>query len=124
MTTSAKHTPSIYRPWESDGDTPFPWVVEDTDERTTVLDACGGLIADCTNGFHDDEGMWRMSAAVGPLAKLIAAAPALLEALEYALPYLRAAVPNPRNGVNADCSVDVNCIDRAISAIAAAKGQA
>lgn len=46
----------------------------------------------------------------------------LLEALEYALPYLRACVPNPRNGVNADCSVDVNCVDRARAAIAKATG--
>lgn len=44
----------------------------------------------------------------------------LLDALEYALPYLRACVPHPRNGINADNTVDVNCVDRAIAAIAAA----
>lgn len=42
----------------------------------------------------------------------------LLEALEYALPYLEACVPSPRNGINPDCSVDVNCVDRARTAIA------
>ena len=45
----------------------------------------------------------------------------LLEALEYALPYLMACVPNPRNGLNADGSADVNCVDRARAAIAAAR---
>lgn len=55
-------------------------------------------------------------------ARLIAAAPELLEALQYALPYLEACVPNPRNGVNADYSVDVNCVDRARAAIAKATG--
>lgn len=54
--------------------------------------------------------------------RLLAAAPCLLEALEYALPYLRACVPSPRNGVNADGSVDVNCVDRARAAIAKATG--
>ncbi len=47
----------------------------------------------------------------------------LLEALEYALPYLEACVPNPRNGINPDCSVDVNCVDRASAAIAKARSQ-
>lgn len=55
-------------------------------------------------------------------ARLIAAAPELLEALEYALPYLEACVPRPRNGINADGSVDVNCVDRARAAIAKATG--
>jgi hypothetical protein len=72
--------PSIYRPWEADGDCPAPWAVEDTDLRVHVNDAQGGLIADCTNGFDGDDG-WVMSAACGPLANLIAAAPDLLEAL-------------------------------------------
>jgi hypothetical protein len=57
-------------------------------------------------------------------ARLIAAAPGLLEALEYALPYFEACVPNPRNGVNADYSVDVNCVIRARAAIAKATGSA
>jgi hypothetical protein len=57
-------------------------------------------------------------------ARLIAAAPNLLEALEYAMPYLEACVPNPRNGQNADGSIDVNCVDRARAAIARAKGDA
>jgi hypothetical protein len=78
--SAAKHTPSIYRPWEPDGDCPAPWSVEDTDERVHVSDAQGGLIADCTNGFDGDEG-WVMSAACGPLARLIAAAPELLDEL-------------------------------------------
>jgi hypothetical protein len=80
---SAQHTPgpSIYRPWADDGDCPAPWVVEDTDTRCTVLDAQGGLIADCTNGFDGDNG-WVMSAAVGPLVSLIAVAPALLAIAE------------------------------------------
>jgi hypothetical protein len=53
---------------------------------------------------------------------LASASPDLLEALEYALPYLEACVPNPRNGINADYSVDVNCVDRARAAIAKATG--
>jgi hypothetical protein len=55
-------------------------------------------------------------------ARLVAAAPDLLEALQYALPYLEACVPNPRNGINSDYSVDVNCVDRARAAIAKATG--
>lgn len=55
-------------------------------------------------------------------AREMAAAPDLLEALQYALPYLESRIPNPRNGVNSDYSVDVNCIDRARSAIAKATG--
>ncbi|XAI95213.1 hypothetical protein [Leptolyngbya phage Lbo-JY16] len=47
----------------------------------------------------------------------------LLEALEYALPYLEACVPSPRNGINPDCSVDVNCVDRARAAIAKSRSQ-
>ena len=78
----AKHTPGpLYVPWSPDGDTPAPWIVEDTDERVVVLDAQGGLIADCTNGFDGDDG-WVMSAACGPLAQIIASAPELLEALQ------------------------------------------
>lgn len=46
-----------------------------------------------------------------------------LEALEYGLPYLQAAVPNPRNGVNADCTPDVNCIDRTRNAITALRAR-
>jgi hypothetical protein len=46
----------------------------------------------------------------------------LLDALQYALPYLEACVPNPRNGVNSDFSVDMNCVDRARAAIAKARG--
>jgi hypothetical protein len=81
---SAKHTPDLYRPWLPEGDCPAPWVVEDTDTRVHVYDACGGLIADCTNGFDGDDG-WVMSAACGQLANLIAAAPELLEALQMML---------------------------------------
>ncbi|MEA3250181.1 MAG: hypothetical protein U9Q35_01155 [Pseudomonadota bacterium] len=56
-------------------------------------------------------------------ANLIAAAPELFEALEYALPYLRACAPSPRDGINQDGSVDVNCVDRALAAIAKARGE-
>lgn len=55
---------------------------------------------------------------------LILAAPEMLDALKYALPYLEACVPNPRNGHNADGSIDVNCVDRARAAIAKAEGRA
>lgn len=55
-------------------------------------------------------------------AHAIVAAPDLLDALEYALPYLEVCVPNARNGFNTDCSADVNCVDRARAAIAKARG--
>lgn len=57
------------------------------------------------------------------VARMMQAAPDLFDALEYALPYLEACVPSPRNGVNADGSVDVNCVDRARAAIAKATGK-
>jgi hypothetical protein len=56
-------------------------------------------------------------------ARLRAAAPELLDALKYALPYLRVVVPFPRSGINADGTVDVNCVDRVIAAIAKAEGK-
>jgi len=90
---STQHA-SLYRPWGPDADTPAPWVVEDTDTHVIVLDAQGGLIADCTNGFDGDDG-WVMSASCGPIAKLIGAAPDLLKALELAIFYAdkRGAMP-------------------------------
>ncbi|MDE1138161.1 MAG: hypothetical protein PW999_00610 [Paraburkholderia tropica] len=54
--------------------------------------------------------------------RLMTRAADFLDALEYALPYLEACVPNPRNGVNADYSIDVNCVDRSRAAIAKATG--
>lgn len=41
----------------------------------------------------------------------------MLDALEYALPYLEACIPNPRNGVNHDGSVDLNAVQRVRDAI-------
>jgi hypothetical protein len=41
----------------------------------------------------------------------------LREALQYALPYLQACVPDPRDGVKTDGSPDVNCVDRALRAL-------
>ena len=80
----AKHIPSpLYAPWGPGGDTPAPWIVEDTDERVIVRDAQGGLIAECTNGFDGDDG-WVMSSACGPLSCLLAAAPELLSELQLA----------------------------------------
>lgn len=52
-------------------------------------------------------------------AHLIAAAPELYEALEYALPYLQACVPEPRDGANGD----INCVKRALLAMAKARGE-
>jgi hypothetical protein len=77
MSTQHQTRPTIYTPWHPQGDAPSPWSVEDSDTRCVVLDACGGLVADCTNGFDGDDG-WVMSAAVGPLANLLGAAPDLL----------------------------------------------
>lgn len=50
-------------------------------------------------------------------AMLVAAAPELLDALKYALPYLESVVPNPR-----DNGTDINCVSRARAAIAKAEG--
>jgi len=47
----------------------------------------------------------------------------LYDALEYALPYLQAVVPNPRNGVNQNNTTDINCVDRAEAALAKARGE-
>ena len=51
------------------------------------------------------------------------AAGQMYEALKYALPYLRAVVPSPRNGVNHDCTSDMNCVERVEAALAAAEGR-
>lgn len=63
----------------------------------------------------------RIEADADRIAELERQVAVLVDALEYAIPYLKACVPNPRNGVNADCSMDVNCVDRAIAALAQAK---
>lgn len=52
-------------------------------------------------------------------AALMAAAPDLYDALEYALPYLQACVPDPRDGANGD----INCVKRAMIAMAKARGE-
>jgi hypothetical protein len=114
----AQHTPG-----HEDSDSPGPWTVEATETRVVVMAADGGFVAECTDGHDSDEGYVMADKALH-IASLIAAAPDLLAALEYALPYLRAAVPNPRNGVNHDCTPDVNCVDRALAAIAKATGSA
>ena len=75
----AEHTP----PWSDDGDTPAPWVFDDTDnEMAIVRDANGGVVASCTDGFYNDSGDWVMAAKCAPVARLIKSAPALLAALE------------------------------------------
>lgn len=96
--------------------TPGPWSASCAEQGWVVEDANGNLIANI--GQDDIESGDNCSED----ARLIAAAPELLEALQYALPYLEAFIPHPRNGVNADCSVDVNCVDRARAAIAKATG--
>lgn len=63
-----------------------------------------------------------LRAILDEVARLEESHAELLEALQYALPYLEACVPNPRNGINHDYSVDVNVVDRARAAIAKAKG--
>ena len=105
---SAQHTP-----WHPDGDVPAPWVVEETDTRCFVLDACGGFVADCTNGFDGDEG-WVMSASVGPLGDLISAAPELLAAC---IAYLA-------DRKEAGCTADSAAVKAMRAAIAKATGGA
>ncbi|KWF29887.1 hypothetical protein [Burkholderia pseudomultivorans] len=106
--------------------TPGPWYVFNNGvylEIRTELGSYGGeQIGDVCASKHMDGVEDNPVAA--PNAYLIAAAPELLEALQYALPYLEACVPNPRNGVNADCSIDVNCVARARTEIAKARGVA
>jgi hypothetical protein len=74
------------RPWDQDGDTPAPWKVEANDWCILVTDANGGLVADCTDGHESDNG-WIMADKAHNVARLIAAAPELLAALEEALEF-------------------------------------
>ena len=71
----SKHT------WFNNGDTPAPWVVDDDEVRVAVHDANGGVVCDCTDGFHGTDGEWRMAQKSYDVARLIAAAPDLLDAL-------------------------------------------
>jgi hypothetical protein len=87
---------------------PFPW--KDGKQNSACI-------------YVDYPGNGEIEAELLANARVMRSSPELLEALEYALPYLEACVPNPRNGVNADYSVDVNCVHRARSAIAKARGQ-
>jgi hypothetical protein len=93
------------------------WEIVKTTNGQGIYEKGWGFVAihDTSCHAHWNEGQAARRA-------LIAAAPKLLEALQYALPYLEACVPNPRNGINADCSVDVNCVDRARAAISKATG--
>ncbi|MEX3972226.1 hypothetical protein [Paraburkholderia caribensis] len=124
---------------------PGPWTVDTIDNEGeyslggdesacgfkshAVLDANGRVLFDSLNSevaeIHeeiDEDARYAWDGQSECDLRLAAAAPELLEALQYALPYLEACVPNPRNGVNADYSVDVNCVDRARAAIAKATG--
>lgn len=99
-----------------------PWFV--TGRMTLYVEARigGGLIQEVAAvGPTEADGGYGETQRAN--ANLMAAAPCLLEALEYAMPYLEACIPSPRNGVNSDGSVDINAIDRARAAIAKAKGE-
>lgn len=56
------------------------WAVDESDDRVVVRDGDGGFVAETTDGFHNDDGVWVMAADSLPRAHLIAAAPDLLEA--------------------------------------------
>ena len=73
----------------------------------------------CGYMVHDREHMGCVRAAKsgGPSLRELR----MLDALEYALPYLEACIPNPRNGVNHDGSLDVNAVQRARDAIASCR---
>jgi hypothetical protein len=58
------------------------WRVDDSEDARIVVRAEDGqLIADCTDGFYNNDGDWVMAADAEPNARLIAAAPDLLAAL-------------------------------------------
>jgi len=58
-----------------------PWHIDEDDNRLTVRGEDNGFIADCDDGHYNDEGDYIRSAYAKPNARLIAAAPDLLEAL-------------------------------------------
>jgi hypothetical protein len=66
------------------GHTPGPWIVfSDRDDELKVRSAQDDFIADCADGFWSDEADgWIMAAESEANARLIAAAPDLLKALE------------------------------------------
>jgi hypothetical protein len=62
--------------------TPGPWSVEDErEDRIAVRSEDGALIADCCDGHYNDSGDFIRAAESLPNARLLAAAPDLLEAL-------------------------------------------
>lgn len=133
--STTKHTPGpwkITKWWESlhhakCRDTGQDFWAQTFDIRTSD----GRCLAEVSHQAHTEDGAqpnpgfgaasWTENEAN---ARLIAAAPELLEALEYALPHLQACVPNPRNGLNNYCTPNINCVDRARAAIAKATGGA
>ncbi len=95
---------------------PAPW----TWDVFALVDARGRVVAEAAQlGIDSPYSVFVENDAD---RALIVAAPDLLDALKYALPYIEACVPSPRNGVNADYSPDVNCVARARAAIAKAEG--
>lgn len=104
-------------PWADDGDTPAPWVFDDSDnEMALVRDANGGIVASCTDGFYNDSGDWVMAAKCAPIALLIKSAPDLLAALERSLDWLSSYPGGGTLGPNGP-------YEQARAAIAAARGQ-
>lgn len=90
-----KHTEG---PWVADED---GWIAGSNGETVCEYAGCGSHAAEWNEADLN----------------LVLAAPELLEALEYALPYLRACVPEPRSACG-----DINCVDSAVAAITKAKG--
>jgi hypothetical protein len=74
------------------GHTPGPWSIFDHHDATriNVRGPNEEFVADCADGFYSDEtDDWVMADESLPNARLIAAAPDLLEALEGLEAYLR-----------------------------------